>query len=1212
MSWPLSQDYNEAVQDPASSFADPELRQGQPALNPLGLPLPRSGNFADVYEFTCAGTKTKWAVKCFTRHVPGQRERYSEVSRHLQQAKLPFTVDFQYLEQGIRVQGRWYPVLKMRWVEGLLLNAFVRDSLNKPVLLHALGQIWLRMAKRLREAQVAHADLQHGNVLLVPGSKTTSLAVKLIDYDGMWVPALAGKPSGEVGHPNFQHPQRLRDGTYSPEVDRFPLLVVATALRALTLGGRELWERYDNGENLLFKEADLRSPADSPLFAELRGMKDPLLKNLVGQLQAAAAGGLEAAPLLGEVLPEEKPPAKGTAAAAEGVDWSFADGEQPLRRRRKRSGVPAWAWVAAAALVVATLGGAYVATRSGTDDKSGQVAQNRPTPHPPTTAKAGTREAVEKQPIGDPAVADPKNPSADLPSSDPSSPKSEKQPGEVQPPQMVGPSGWVLAYTGSPSGEWVAAAPPGTPEWALIDVATSKVVRKFPGHRRAVTSLALSPDGRHALSGSADGTLRWWDVETGQTLHVLEGHQAGFRIVAALSPDGTRALSADLGPRVRLWDLEAGKEINHFDNLAGGVSAVAFSADGKHFATALGQVTVGSRYAVQRWSLESGHVENTWPVHRQPVLSLAISADGNRVASCDRISAQVGEVGRPGRSFSMPQGLPHQVALSPNGNVLVTIGGAQAIFWNLSTGRTINRDQPGAAGTAAFFQADGSVRWVWCTGDRKKFQVSWTAIPDPEKATAVVSKPPPPPRPARPTREPVPDSKALAAARKEVDQFLKTRTDNQPRRFQLFNNVGGLRNPAARYAALQDCRALSIDEGDINLGLQAADQITQGFVVNRRELRAETITLTAKTARQPYQYQGIAENALRLAGEALADDDFTLASRMAEIARLAAPKVRNPGRGPALIAAAERTAEELAAMRPEVTAYKAALDRLAKDPNDAEANLKVGRFRCIHQDAWEEGLPLLAKGTNPDLKALALKDLAEPAETVLRKEVGNGWWDAARRERDKSPAQRAFVLRACHWYELALPALTADKAEVKRRMKVAVNLLPQAADPWRHLDVSEAKAEGNYLRLEKGKCLFTRRFCKGGVDVTVVARMEKNNIRLTAGDGGVVIFNWEVGDGGIRVQRPDNPAADGRGAFAGSLAGASPRNLEPDKWYTLRWRLTPTGQKVWVDDELVFEKEEPYDLSTPRPVGVCAFFQNAIEVKSVVVKSLKGGDVPTP
>ena len=208
MSWPISQDYNEAIQNPRSSFNDPELRDGQVTTNAIGLPLPRSGNFADVYEFNCPATKGRWAIKCFTRKVAGLGERYSEVSRHLAAAKLPFTVDFQYLEQGIRIRGQWYPILKMRWVEGLLLNEFVRDSLAKPALVQALGLIWQRMARRLREADIAHADLQHGNVLLVPGQTASSLAVKLIDYDGMFVPALAGNKSGEVGHPNYQHPQR--------------------------------------------------------------------------------------------------------------------------------------------------------------------------------------------------------------------------------------------------------------------------------------------------------------------------------------------------------------------------------------------------------------------------------------------------------------------------------------------------------------------------------------------------------------------------------------------------------------------------------------------------------------------------------------------------------------------------------------------------------------------------------------------------------------------------------------------------------------------------------------------------------------------------------------------------------------------------------------------------------------------------------------------
>src|SRR5256885_1417171 len=81
MSWPLPHDYNEAIQSPATSFSDPGLKQGEATTNAIGLPMPRSGNFADVYEFKCPNDK-KWALKCFTREVPGLRERYAAISAH--------------------------------------------------------------------------------------------------------------------------------------------------------------------------------------------------------------------------------------------------------------------------------------------------------------------------------------------------------------------------------------------------------------------------------------------------------------------------------------------------------------------------------------------------------------------------------------------------------------------------------------------------------------------------------------------------------------------------------------------------------------------------------------------------------------------------------------------------------------------------------------------------------------------------------------------------------------------------------------------------------------------------------------------------------------------------------------------------------------------------------------------------------------------------
>ena len=246
MSWPLPHDFNEAVQNPKLVFSDPELKSAETVVGATGLPLPRSGNFADVYQLRGADGKD-WAVKCFTRPVVGLAERYAKISATLGRANLPFTIGFTFLSEGIRVGGAWRPVVKMEWVEGLQLNQVVRENAGRPQVLAAMGQMWVKLCKRLREAGIAHADLQHGNVLLVPGSRPGAYGLKLIDYDGMYVPALANQPSGEVGHPSYQHPARAAGRAYSPDVDRFPHLVVATALKGLEVGGSVLWEPLRHG-----------------------------------------------------------------------------------------------------------------------------------------------------------------------------------------------------------------------------------------------------------------------------------------------------------------------------------------------------------------------------------------------------------------------------------------------------------------------------------------------------------------------------------------------------------------------------------------------------------------------------------------------------------------------------------------------------------------------------------------------------------------------------------------------------------------------------------------------------------------------------------------------------------------------------------------------------------------------------------------------------
>ena len=298
--WPTSTNYVEAVQNLRQSIGDQELRAGQVAANPLGLPMLWSGNFADVYKIHNASTGNTWALKCFTRRVAGQAERYHHISTHLDRAQLPFMIDFTYLDRGVCVRGTWYPALKMRWIEGIRLNEFVEQHLNRPRTLKGLLQLWVKMAKRLREAKMAHGDLQHGNVLLVPHGEK-SLALRLIDYDGMYVPAFAGTRSTELGHPAFQHPQRSREGIFTVDLDRFSHLAIYTAIHCLMVGGEKLWKRFNNDENLLFREDDYRHPDDSEAFRTLWKLPDSESRGLVGRLVLASRMPLDKTPLLDEI-----------------------------------------------------------------------------------------------------------------------------------------------------------------------------------------------------------------------------------------------------------------------------------------------------------------------------------------------------------------------------------------------------------------------------------------------------------------------------------------------------------------------------------------------------------------------------------------------------------------------------------------------------------------------------------------------------------------------------------------------------------------------------------------------------------------------------------------------------------------------------------------------------------------------------------------------
>src|SRR5579871_6838619 len=194
MAWPNPNEYVEAIQHPQQAFSDPDLQGGSIITNRLGLPRPISGNFATVFELDSEDQNCRWAVRCFLREVTNQQERYAAISAHLKQYALPFMVNFEYLPQGIRIRGKWYPILKMDWTPGIRLDTYIEQHLDEPQRLRQLGEHWIALCRSLRAAHIAHGDLQHGNILI-----TDQHEIKLIDYDGMIIPDVIDLPNAEIG-----------------------------------------------------------------------------------------------------------------------------------------------------------------------------------------------------------------------------------------------------------------------------------------------------------------------------------------------------------------------------------------------------------------------------------------------------------------------------------------------------------------------------------------------------------------------------------------------------------------------------------------------------------------------------------------------------------------------------------------------------------------------------------------------------------------------------------------------------------------------------------------------------------------------------------------------------------------------------------------------------------------------------------------------------
>ena len=264
MQYPLISEYVRAIQD-ASNNLD-KLAHLVPVLDDHGEPYRSSGAFAVVFKMKDEQTGKCYALKCFTEEQEGRAEAYRQIADELEFVDSSYITSVKYLDKEIFVDSSCeedeFPVLLMDWIDGETMETYIAENYQDNYTMAMLCYRFCKMAAWLRSQQFAHGDIKPDNIMVRPDGNLT-----LVDYDGMFVPAMKGQKSPTIGTKDFSHPLRTVDD-FNETIDDFALASIALSLKAISLRP-SLLDEYGGADRLLFSVEDYRDLSNSNVFVSL-------------------------------------------------------------------------------------------------------------------------------------------------------------------------------------------------------------------------------------------------------------------------------------------------------------------------------------------------------------------------------------------------------------------------------------------------------------------------------------------------------------------------------------------------------------------------------------------------------------------------------------------------------------------------------------------------------------------------------------------------------------------------------------------------------------------------------------------------------------------------------------------------------------------------------------------------------------------------------